>query len=821
MQTKGRPRRPIRFANLGTKTKVLAGVMAPLLLIGVIAGVALHNVDKIVHTARWVDHSHEVLNDAQQIISSAVDMETGMRGYLLAGREDFLEPYRRGEKVAYDGIRALQEKVGDSPAQVARLAEVEAALRAWQANVTEIQIALRRDIGGGKTMNDMAALVGEARAKAHLDTFRGQIATLIERERTLLDQRRAAIEAKLIRGTANSAETAAALKWVTHTYDVIDRAKDMMAVAVDMETGMRGYLLSGEAEFLGPFDAGLARFDRLVSELQSTVEDNPEQVALLAEINGTITAWVDETAQPMIALRTQIGDAKTMENMADLVGEAQGQAIFEHFRALMVEFKAEEWALHGNPQGRQGSDSGCHLDHDPCHHRCRLGDRPGSWPGSWAGGIGGPITAMAQTMHRLADGETAIDIPGQNRGDEIGRMAAAARVFKDNALRIDALAREKETIDRQAVEARAKMLGDLRASFGKVVTAAVSGDFSERITASFADEELNDLAHAVNDLLDAVDTGVTETARVMERVASGNLDEGMTGAFQGAFAALQANVNETVTHLRELVGQIGGACGDVQTLSGDLTAQAQALAERAEQQASTLEETSATMEQLSATVKSNADSANTANDLAHSASVSADAGGSIVHDAVAAMAEIESSSSQIAEIISVIDEIAFQTNLLALNAAVEAARAGDAGKGFAVVASEVRTLAQRSSESANEIREMIKKSAEQVASGAVLVKQTGTSLAEIVSAIKKVETSIAEISSASREQAAGVDEISNTISHMDRMTQESAAIADQSASSSRDLASAGETLRDLISNFARGEAGQMEPKELWHKSPAA
>ena len=152
--------------------------MILLLLLG---GIAIFNINSITGTNKLVEHTHEVLADAAGIVSSAVDMETGMRGYLLAGEEGFLDPYNNGQKSTYSGIAALQEIVNDNPAQVARLGEVEQTLREWQANVTEPTIGLRREIGDAETMNDMAALVGEARGKVYFDKFREQIATFIGR----------------------------------------------------------------------------------------------------------------------------------------------------------------------------------------------------------------------------------------------------------------------------------------------------------------------------------------------------------------------------------------------------------------------------------------------------------------------------------------------------------------------------------------------------------------------------------------------------------------------------------------------------------------
>ncbi len=180
----------IKFSALKTKPKILLGICSPLVLLMALGAVSVYSITSIVETNERVDHTYKVLGSAAAIVSSAVDMETGMRGYLLAGKDAFLAPYEGGEKATYEGIAALQKTVDDNPKQVERLAEVERTLREWQEKVTEPTIDLRREIGDAETMNDMAALVGEARGKVYFDKFREQIATFAAREKTLLDQRR-------------------------------------------------------------------------------------------------------------------------------------------------------------------------------------------------------------------------------------------------------------------------------------------------------------------------------------------------------------------------------------------------------------------------------------------------------------------------------------------------------------------------------------------------------------------------------------------------------------------------------------------------------
>jgi methyl-accepting chemotaxis protein len=222
---------------------------------------------------------------------------------------------------------------------------------------------------------------------------------------------------------------------------------------------------------------------------------------------------------------------------------------------------------------------------------------------------------------------------------------------------------------------------------------------------------------------------------------------------------------------------------------------------RTQEQAAALEETASSMEEMTATVKQNADNARQANQLSANARTHADKGGAVVQRAVKAMEEINASSRKIADIIGVIDEIAFQTNLLALNAAVEAARAGEQGRGFAVVASEVRSLAQRSASAAKEIKELIVDSVDKVRAGSALVDESGNTLAEIKDAVNKVSDIVAEIAAASEEQAQGIDQVNNAVAQMDTMTQQNAALVEEATAASKQLEQQGQSLVAQVSQF--------------------
>ncbi len=291
----------------------------------------------------------------------------------------------------------------------------------------------------------------------------------------------------------------------------------------------------------------------------------------------------------------------------------------------------------------------------------------------------------------------------------------------------------------------------------------------------------------------------------LQRHAVGQIGEPIDLAFPPEFESLRADFNRADAHLCDLLVRVGGVSSVIRTGSGEIAQASDDLARRTEQQASSLEQTAAAMNQITVTVRETARGAATVNASVDEAHRDAAAGGAIVREAVAAMDGIEKSSAEIAQIIGVIDGIAFQTNLLALNAGVEAARAGDAGKGFAVVANEVRALAQRSADAAKDIKGLITSSSKQVVSGVQLVGQTGQALERIVAKVAEISGLTAQISTAAERQAVSLQQVNSVVGDMDKMTQQNAAMVEQCNAASRSLQSEAQLLAELVSRFDGGE----------------
>jgi len=303
-----------------------------------------------------------------------------------------------------------------------------------------------------------------------------------------------------------------------------------------------------------------------------------------------------------------------------------------------------------------------------------------------------------------------------------------------------------------------------------------------------------------------LDDAVAETQAVVRAAIDGKLTGRISTAGKtGQVEVLAVGVNSLLDALAEVIRTVNAAATEVRTGAEEISRGNANLSQRTEEQASSLEETASSMEEMTSTVKSNADNASQANQLAQAARGYAERGGGVVASAIAAMGEINSSSRRIADIIGVIDEIAFQTNLLALNAAVEAARAGEQGRGFAVVATEVRTLASRSASAAKEIKALINESVSKVADGTKLVDESGRVLDDIVAGVKKVTDVLSEIAASSQEQAAGVEQVNKAVVSMDEMTQQNAALVEEASAAAQALSQQATALSALLARYNVGD----------------
>jgi methyl-accepting chemotaxis protein len=375
-----------------------------------------------------------------------------------------------------------------------------------------------------------------------------------------------------------------------------------------------------------------------------------------------------------------------------------------------------------------------------------------------------PYVSTVVRMEGLAAGDVASEIGFTDHADCVGRMTRAMGVFRSNAIAIA-----------EAGEAQAKVVSALGAG--------------------------------------------------LDQLASGTLTCRIDQDFPSEYEALRVNFNAAVDAMLESISSVAHSASGIRTGSSEIRQASDDLALRTEQQAASLEETAAAMEQITNAVRMTAADATRANQLVDETGSEAQTGGAVVGQAIEAMAGIERASDEIAEIIGVIDGIAFQTNLLALNAGVEAARAGDAGRGFAVVASEVRSLAQRSADAARDVRLRIKASADQIENGVQLVRGTGDALNRIIGRVEQVTQLIGSIATAAQQQSVGLQQVNTTVSEMDGVTQQNAAMVEETSAAARNLAAEAEELNRQVGRFETGQArepqGRSPVRDLQERITAA
>ncbi len=381
-------------------------------------------------------------------------------------------------------------------------------------------------------------------------------------------------------------------------------------------------------------------------------------------------------------------------------------------------------------------------------------------------GIARPIGVITRSMINLAEGDTDKTIPYADRADEIGSMAGAVEIFRQAALSNKRLELEAEEARRQAEADRQRLTAEAETAAQRRLQQATSG-----------------------------------LAGGLKRLAAGDLSFQLTEPFAPDFESLRHDLNTAVSQLQETLVSVAHAADLIDNGSREVSHSADDLARRTEQQAASLEETAAALDEITVNVSNSTRRTDEARSVAAKANASASQSGAVVASAVHAMGRIEQSSNQISNIIGVIDEIAFQTNLLALNAGVEAARAGEAGRGFAVVAQEVRELAQRSAKAAKEIKDLIRNSTAEVENGVKLVSETGEALKTIEDYVVVINQHMDAIATSAREQSTGLAEVNTAVNRMDHVTQQNAAMVEETNAAGATLANESVNLRALISHF--------------------
>ncbi len=421
--------------------------------------------------------------------------------------------------------------------------------------------------------------------------------------------------------------------------------------------------------------------------------------------------------------------------------------------------------------------------------------------------ISNNISNAVATTRRIAEGDfdTAVDI---GEGDEtvqllteIDQLRNQLRVAEIQEKKLRADAEREETKLEEERKSAANREEALQVEVSRVIGGILLGDFTQTIDVSSMEGFMAELGQGINQIVTVTGRGLDDIVQVMEALANGDLSRRIDADYQGTFLTLKDSANTTVQKLTEIVGSIRETALRVNAGVSEIVLGNSNLSDRTEEQAGGLEETSSAMHEMMTTIEQNAANAQRADTLAQSARATAESGGDIARDAARAMSAISESSKTVADIVGVINQIAFQTNLLALNAAVEAARAGEQGRGFAVVASEVRSLAGRSATAAKEIKNLISNSSEKVEEGSALSNKSAEALDEIVVAVKEVTDVVAGIALANAEQSSGLEEVNQAITQIGEKTQQNAALVEETTAASQALSDQVSNLEELLLFF--------------------
>ncbi|WP_332684861.1 methyl-accepting chemotaxis protein [Bosea sp. (in: a-proteobacteria)] len=413
--------------------------------------------------------------------------------------------------------------------------------------------------------------------------------------------------------------------------------------------------------------------------------------------------------------------------------------------------------------------------------------------------IVGRLNRLWAATKAIADGqlETNVETKGN---DEISDISKSVLLFRDNAVALRAAELAKVEDEALAQQQRRQMMEELGEAFGQVVAAAAQGDFSRRVSASFADAELNALAGSVNELLETVQTGLTETCEVLSELSAGRLSARVEGLYRGAFAELKDGANGLAGEFESTLARLSETVSAVRSATSEILDGVTDLAERTSEESNAVSVATNQLGAFAGNVQKTARDAAEAVGMAQSAEERAQQGEQVVASALEAMQRIRASSSKISEVIAMIDEIAFQTNLLALNAAVEAARAGDSGKGFAVVAAEVRSLAKRSADASNDVKKLVDAAHGDVKVGVGLVEQSSAVFGSILTSVNDLSALMNGISQTARGQASDVSTINREIDGIGTMAHQNAALVEETNAA---LALTDEQTRSLKEHIAR------------------
>ena len=806
------------FKNLKVGKKLALGFGVTVILISTLSAISFSSINSIIQTSGWVEHTHKVIRVGESLSASMIDMETGLRGFLVTGNETYLEPYYAGQKNFETLVKKGANLTSDNPAQVTRWNNVANMKQEWLDKWAEPQIAQRKEIAKGENAQAYfkevsSRIVG----KTIFDSIRVKIANLnnkIPEENLndtlqlnhvllslvnmetgqrgfLLSGQEASLEpyiqgqkdlATALTNLANSSITYfddiegirnAVSDWQSKAADLeIEARRKMNAYPVSIENVIADMAKGTGKNFM---DAIRAQINTIVSIEEELIDIRNESKASTAEFANNVTllgTLLVVLLSIFIAVIVSRSIVRPIQKMRDVVEEVfttgelsnnvdyrskdeLGESI-EAFNRLLIFIKKavdeSNSVVADLAQGKLSTRIHSEFSGDLLILKNGVNDSADS--------IQSVIKELSKVMESMKNGQFNISIDAKVQGEFLSIVNNASDTT-------------------QSVNSTISSIID-------VMHAMQKGQFDQRVQVD-AKGDLLTLKNGINTSMDALERGVNDVITIVVAQSKGDLTQQITNHYEGQLHVLKTAVNETSRRLQEVVGRAVSATEVVNSASSEVAQGALDLSQRVQEQAAALEQTSSTMEQMNSAVKNNTDNAKEASDVAQMVKHKSAEGNKVMQQTINAMNEIQDSSHKIAEIVSLIDSIAFQTNLLALNAAVEAARAGEHGRGFAVVAGEVRNLAQKSADAAKNIASLINESVSRINQGTKLASDSGVMLNEINQAVDNVSEMIQHISVASEEQLVGINQVYTAINQMDTVTQQNAALVEETSAASESM----------------------------------
>ena len=683
--------------------------------------------------------------------TQVLKMQNGYRGYLLAEEDSELENYVNGFEAARGSLKNVQEhveKATDTNAIYQMLDELVATASAWREDSANLEIAARVEVNeNSSTIEDVTLFIAGSMGRHIMINMQNKLNEYIEFEKALFQAR-----------NKEASATADQTTWVTIVGTLIAIIIGVVVSLLLTRNVLRQ--LGGDPSHIGEVAESIAKGDLDMDLLQSK---KPEGVfESMVDMRNNLRDR-NRRDQRTMAETGRIKQALDSVSASVMVTDGEFKIIYLNQSAAELMLQARD-------------DIETVLGDVDCNNLIGTNLQ-----------MLFPETGIRQ---RLVDQLEETDSAEFEIGKRCFRVTAGV-VRNENRQRNGIVV---EWIDRtQEKSVEVEVAG--------IVEAANAGNLSERIHIQDKNGFFETLSVGVNNLLEVSENVVNDSVRVLGAMSQGNLTETITADYQGSFGQLKNDANETQKKLTTVIGEIKKGTNTVSTGAREISMGNTNLSQRTEQQANLLDKTASDMEELTNTVKLNADNANQADLLAKGAREKAEKGGDVIGKAIEAMNGIGQSSEQIANIINVIEEIAFQTNLLALNASVEAARAGEQGRGFSVVAAEVRNLAGRSTTAAKEIKDLIENGLGKIDEGSLLVNESGNTLNDIVDAITQVSDNVAEIAMANQESSRGIESLNQTVILLDDMTQQNSAMVEEAAAAAESMGDEASTLNELIKFF--------------------